>query len=61
MIREWKRAQIAEYDSAVEAAGFCESVTFELTDAETAEVIEASEHNTKISLKAHTIQIGGSG
>lgn len=60
LLREWKRAQIAEYDLAVNAA---DSVTvgYRLTDDEAREVIEASDSNANIRLQAHTIQIGGSG
>lgn len=60
LLLEWKQAQIVEYDRAVEAAE-SDTVGYRLTDAEAREVIDASEHNTHISLQAHTIQIGGSG
>jgi hypothetical protein len=60
-IREWKRAQIAEFDRAAAAASAGEVVGLSLTDEEAAEVIEASVRNTNIALQAHIIQIGGSG
>lgn len=60
-LREWKLAQIAEYDLAVKAAGSDEGVGWRLTDEEAAEVIEASERNTNIVIQGHTIQIGGTG
>jgi hypothetical protein len=61
MIREWKTAQIAEYERAAESAGSPDGVGWRITGEEAAEVIAASESQVNIELNAHTIQIGGSG
>ena len=58
MLAEWKAAQIAEYDQAVEAG---HDAGYRLTDEEAKEVIEKSEHTTNIALTADTIVAGGMG
>lgn len=58
---QWKRSQIAAYDHVVEMVGSTETVGWHLSDAEAAEVIEASSQEVTITMKAHIIQIGGSG
>jgi hypothetical protein len=57
-LRQWKDAQLAEYDRAVKAG---EEAGWHLTDEEAAEVIDKSERSTSVTVQGETVIVGGMG